>query len=146
MWSGGLHPGCALCHSRHYSGSSERYLSGPLNILKLLFNTVTSRVILYICSLYLFVFYLFFSSGTTDISFMDPVLIGRDVFRVTNDTVSGIVGYIQDVLCAILDKILDIIKGTCFIFYFIYFCIACGAIFTLNIIVSASFNPFLFWA
>lgn len=49
---------------------------------------------------------------------MDPVLMGRDVFRVTNDTVSGIVGYIQDVLSAILDKILDIIKGTRFIFYF----------------------------
>lgn len=52
----------------------------------------------------------------TDISFTDPVVIGRDVFSAANDTVSGIVGYIQDVLCAILDKILDIIKGTSFIF------------------------------
>lgn len=71
---------------------------------------------------------------------MDPVVIGRDVFSVTNDTVSGIVGYIQDVLCAILDKILDITKGTCFIFNN---CIACGAIFTLNIIMSVFLNPYL---
>lgn len=60
-------------------------------------------------------FYLFFL-GTIDISFMDPVVIGRNVFSVTNDTVSGIVGYIQDVLCTILDCILDIIKGTYSIF------------------------------
>lgn len=42
---------------------------------------------------------------------MDPVVIGRDVFSATNDTVSGIVGYIQDVFSAIIDKILEIIKG-----------------------------------
>lgn len=50
-------------------------------------------------------------SGTTDISFIDPVVIGRNVFSVTNDFVSGVAGYIQDVLCAILDVILDTIKG-----------------------------------
>lgn len=43
---------------------------------------------------------------------MDPVVIGRSVFSATNDTISGIVGYIQDVLCGILDAVLDIIKGT----------------------------------
>lgn len=55
---------------------------------------------------------MFFSySGATGVSFMDPVVIGRDVFSATNDTVSGIVGYIQDMLSAIIDKILEIIKG-----------------------------------
>lgn len=44
---------------------------------------------------------------------MDPVVIGRNVFSVTNDTISGIVGYIQDVFCGVLDTVLDIIKGTC---------------------------------
>lgn len=44
---------------------------------------------------------------------MDPVVVGRDVFSVINDTVNGIVGFIQDVFCAIVDKILDITKGTC---------------------------------
>lgn len=42
---------------------------------------------------------------------MDPVVIGRSVFSVTNDTISGIVGYIQDVLCGVLDTVLDVIKG-----------------------------------
>lgn len=42
---------------------------------------------------------------------MDPVVIGRNIFHVTNDTVSGIFGYIQDVLCAIVDMILDVFKG-----------------------------------
>lgn len=50
-------------------------------------------------------------SGATNVSFVDPVVIGRDVFSATNDTVSGIVGYIQDVLSAIIDEILEIIKG-----------------------------------
>lgn len=66
--------------------------------------------------LVLICFLFIFPLGTTDVSFMDPVVVGRGAFSVTNDTLSGIVGYIQDVLCAILDKILDITKGTCFIF------------------------------
>lgn len=53
-----------------------------------------------------------FSSGTTDISFIDPVVIGRNVFNVTNDFVSGVTGYVQGVLCAVLDVILDTLKGT----------------------------------
>lgn len=54
---------------------------------------------------------------------MDPVVIGRHIFSVTNDTVSGIVGYIQDVLCAVLDGVLDITKGT----YIFIFRFGCGA-------------------
>lgn len=42
---------------------------------------------------------------------MDPVVIGRSVFRVTNDLACGVVGYIQDVLCAVLDNLLDVVKG-----------------------------------
>lgn len=53
-----------------------------------------------------------FFSGTTDVSFVDPVVVGRNFFSVTNDFVSGIAGYIQDVLCAIMDVILDTAKGT----------------------------------
>lgn len=50
-------------------------------------------------------------SGTIDISFMDPVVIGRNIFHATDDTVRGVVGYIQDVLCATLDTMLDIFRG-----------------------------------
>ncbi len=49
--------------------------------------------------------------GKIDLSYIDPVVIGRRVFRVTNEFVGGVVGYIQDVLCAILDTILDVVKG-----------------------------------
>lgn len=64
-----------------------------------------------------------FLPGTTDISFMDPVVVGRNVFSTTNNTVNGIVGYIQDIFCTILDKILDIIKGNCSIYAFIFTCV-----------------------
>lgn len=50
-------------------------------------------------------------SGTTDISFIDPVVIGRNAFSVTNDFVSGAAAYIQDVLCAILDVTLVSLQG-----------------------------------
>lgn len=50
-------------------------------------------------------------SGTTDVSFIDPVVIGRNAFNVTNDFVSGIAAYIQDVLCAVLDVTLDSLQG-----------------------------------
>lgn len=53
-----------------------------------------------------------FFSGTTDVSFIDPVVIGRNVFNVTNDFVSGIAEYIQGVLCATTDVILDTFQGT----------------------------------
>lgn len=53
-----------------------------------------------------------FFSGTTDVSFIDPVAIGRNAFSVTNDFVSGVAAYIQGALCAILDVILDTFQGT----------------------------------
>lgn len=46
---------------------------------------------------------------------MDPVVVGRNVFSLTNDTVSRLVGYIQDVLCAIVDSVLDLTKGIVFL-------------------------------
>lgn len=49
--------------------------------------------------------------GTTDISFIDPVVIGRNAFSATNDFVSGVAAYIQDVLCAVLDVALDSLQG-----------------------------------
>ncbi len=49
--------------------------------------------------------------GKIDLSYIDPVVIGRRVIHVTNEFVGGVVGYIQDVLCAILDTILDVVKG-----------------------------------
>ena len=55
-----------------------------------------------------------FFSGTIDISFIDPVVVGRNVFSVTNDFLSGIAEYIQGVLCAILDVILETVEGTVF--------------------------------
>ena len=51
-------------------------------------------------------------SGNIDLSFIDPVVIGRDVFSVINELMCEVGGYIQDVLCAILDAILDVVKGT----------------------------------
>lgn len=47
---------------------------------------------------------------------VDPVVVGRNVFSLTNDTVSRLVGYIQDVLCAIVDSVLDLTKGTSIVF------------------------------
>lgn len=42
---------------------------------------------------------------------MDPVVIGRSVFSTANDTISGIAGNIQEMLCAVIDTILEVIKG-----------------------------------
>lgn len=53
----------------------------------------------------------FFLSGTIDISFIDPVTVGRYVFNLVNDFVSGIARFVQDSLCVFLDGILDILKG-----------------------------------
>lgn len=52
-----------------------------------------------------------FFSGATDVSFIDPVVIGRNVFSVTNDFASGIAEYIQGVLCTVIDVILDTYHG-----------------------------------
>lgn len=53
---------------------------------------------------------LFFSGGI-DLSYIDPVVIGRRVFTVTNELVGGVVGSIQDVICSIIDTVLDLVKG-----------------------------------
>lgn len=45
---------------------------------------------------------------------MDPVVIGRSVFGTANDTISGIAGHIQEMLCAVIDTILEVIKGITF--------------------------------
>lgn len=53
-----------------------------------------------------------FFSGATDVGFIDPVAIGRNVFNVTNDFVSGIAENICGVVNTIMDVILDTIQGT----------------------------------
>jgi hypothetical protein len=50
--------------------------------------------------------------GTIDISFIDPVVIGRRVFNAADDMVGAVVGYVQGVLCAILDTVLSVTTGT----------------------------------
>lgn len=52
-----------------------------------------------------------FSSGKIDLSYIDPVIIGRGLFRVTNNFMSEVVGFIQTVLCLLVDSILDVVKG-----------------------------------
>lgn len=42
----------------------------------------------------------------------DPVVIGRNVFSVTNDFVRGIAEYIQGMLCTVIDVILATYHGT----------------------------------
>lgn len=42
---------------------------------------------------------------------MDPVVVGRSVFSTANDTIGGIAGYIQEVLCAVIDATLEVVKG-----------------------------------
>lgn len=64
-----------------------------------------------------------FSSGTTDVSVIDPVTVGRNVFGVVNDFANEIGAYIQDIFCTILDFILDIFKGTSTFFSSSVFCI-----------------------
>lgn len=39
------------------------------------------------------------------------MVIGRGIFSVTNEFMCEVGGYIQDVLCAILDTILDVVEG-----------------------------------
>ncbi|KAM6968653.1 uncharacterized protein LKV04_017516 [Tautogolabrus adspersus] len=51
------------------------------------------------------------NKGETDITFIDPVVIGRSAFNVTNEFINGVGGYIQDVLCGIVDTVLDVVKG-----------------------------------
>lgn len=55
--------------------------------------------------------------GKPDLSYVDPVVIGRGVFRTTNEFTCEVVGYIQGVLSFILDSVLDVVKGIKRIFY-----------------------------
>lgn len=54
---------------------------------------------------------MFIFSGNFYLSYVDPVIIGRGVFNVTNNSICGVVGYIQGTLCVLLDAILDILQG-----------------------------------
>lgn len=56
-------------------------------------------------------FFFFFHPGKTDLSYIDPVMIGRGVFNATNEFMCGVASYIQDVLCSILDTTLNVVKG-----------------------------------
>merc|ERR1711915_460699 len=51
------------------------------------------------------------AKGGTDLSFVDPVVIGRSAFKVTNDFVSGITAHVQELLCSVLDLLLDTVGG-----------------------------------
>ncbi|XP_049917300.1 uncharacterized protein LOC126400552 isoform X3 [Epinephelus moara] len=57
------------------------------------------------------------NKGKVDLSYIDPVVIGRNVFSVTNEYMCGVGRYIQGVLCAILDTFLDVVKGAVDISY-----------------------------
>lgn len=50
-------------------------------------------------------------SGKIDLSYIDPVIIGRSVFSVANELMCGVAGHIQDVLCFVLDTGMDVVKG-----------------------------------
>lgn len=53
----------------------------------------------------------YYSQGKIDLSHIDPVVLGRGAFNAANEFACGIAGSIQDVLCAVLDNILDVVKG-----------------------------------
>lgn len=94
-----------VCGSQNLNLDDNAQLTATLNTF--LANTVVINNVL-------------FFLGPTDISFIDPVVIGRNVFSVINDFVSGITGYIQDMLCSILDVTLDILKGSSTFFFFTF--------------------------
>lgn len=52
-----------------------------------------------------------FFSGSIDLSYIDPVVIGRRVFTVTNELVGGVVAYVQDAICTVLNAVVDGVKG-----------------------------------
>lgn len=52
-----------------------------------------------------------FFSGSIDISYIDPVVIGRRVFTVTNELVGGVVAYVQDAICTVINAVVDGVKG-----------------------------------
>lgn len=50
------------------------------------------------------------TTGNFYLSYVDPVVIGRRAFHLTNDFMCGVVGSFRDTLCAIVDSILDTIS------------------------------------
>lgn len=52
-----------------------------------------------------------YPQGKTDLSHIDPVVIGRSAFNAANEFASGIADCVQDALCAVLDNILEVVKG-----------------------------------
>lgn len=52
-----------------------------------------------------------FFSGSIDLSYIDPVVIGRQVFTVTNEFVGGVVAYVQDAICTVINAVVDGVKG-----------------------------------
>ena len=59
-------------------------------------------------------------TGNFYLSYVDPVVVGRQAFHSTNDFMCGVVGTFRDTLCdivdTILDTVLDINKGMYSIF------------------------------
>eukprot|EP00066_Takifugu_rubripes_P028619 XP_011617885.1 PREDICTED: uncharacterized protein LOC101078822 [Takifugu rubripes] len=47
-----------------------------------------------------------------DLSYIDPVVIGRQVFTVTNELVGGVVAYVQDAICTVINAVMDGVKGS----------------------------------
>lgn len=52
-----------------------------------------------------------FFSGAIDLSYIDPVVIGRRVFTVTNELVGGVVACVQDAICTVINAVVDGVKG-----------------------------------
>lgn len=52
-----------------------------------------------------------FFLGGIDLSYIDPVVIGRRIFTFTNEFVGGVVAYVQDALCIVINAVLDRVKG-----------------------------------
>ncbi|XP_007577238.1 uncharacterized protein LOC103155475 [Poecilia formosa] len=50
--------------------------------------------------------------GKLDLSYIDPVIIGRGFFSVINNFVSEVGAFIQSSLCLLMDSTLDVVKGT----------------------------------
>lgn len=59
----------------------------------------------------IFLLHSFILIGKTDLSTIDPVVVGRGAFATTNDLTNGVLSYIEDMLCAMVDPILDAGKG-----------------------------------
>lgn len=47
--------------------------------------------------------------GNFYLSYIDPVIIGRQAFHSTNDFICGVMGSFRDMLSAIVDTVMDTI-------------------------------------